>query len=54
MTVSEVREIRARISEQTKDFSFEELRDYYAKSTLKAEERIKEIRKKKGIMINCK
>jgi hypothetical protein len=52
MTLTEVREIRDRISEQTKDFSFEELRDYYAKSADKAEKRIAEIRKKRGIVLD--
>jgi len=52
MTVAEVREIREMISEKTKDYSFEELRDYYTKSADKAEKRIAEIRKDKNIVIS--
>ncbi|MCL1832918.1 MAG: hypothetical protein FWG49_00290 [Leptospirales bacterium] len=51
MKVDEVREIKERIYEHTKNFTFEELRDYYAKSTDKAEKLIAEIRKKKGLNI---
>jgi ethanolamine ammonia-lyase large subunit len=54
MTVDEVREIKERIYEQIKDFSFEELRDYYAKSTDKAEKRMAEIRKKSNLDLESK
>jgi hypothetical protein len=50
MTVDEVRTIREKISLETARMNPDELRAYYADGAAKAEKRVAEIRKEKGIL----